>query len=101
MFSKFQDFLLVVVLFYSIYRIGFGEGVTTVNLFILLCAVVAVISMALKRSGAYDRAHKQREEAMKKKEENKERNAFSEKHIGWNENDPGQTAGSEEETPWQ
>ena len=25
MFSKFQDFLLVVVLFYSIYRIGFGE----------------------------------------------------------------------------
>lgn len=72
MFSKFQDFLLVVVLFYSIYRIGFGEGVTTVNLFILLCAVVAVISMALKRSGAYDRVHKQREEAMKKKEENKE-----------------------------
>ena len=73
MFSKFQDFLLVVVLFYSIYRIGFGEGVTTVNLFILLCAVVAVISMALKRSGACDRAHKQREEAMKKKEENKEK----------------------------
>lgn len=72
MFSKFQDFLLVVVLFYSIYRIGFGEGVTTVNLFILLCAVVAVISMALKRSGAYDKAHKQREEAMRKKEENKE-----------------------------
>ncbi len=54
MFSKFQDFLLVVVLFYAIYRIGFGEGVTTVNLFILLCAVVAVISMALKRSGALD-----------------------------------------------
>ena len=73
MFSKFQDFLLVVVLFYSIYRIGFGGGGTTVNLFILLCAVVAVISMALKRSGAYDRAHKQREEAMKKKEENKEK----------------------------
>lgn len=72
MFSKFQDFLLVVVLFYSIYRIGFGEGVTTVNLFILLCAVVAVISMTLKRTGAYDRAHKQREEAMRKKEENKE-----------------------------
>lgn len=72
MFSKFQDFLLVVVLFYSIYRIGFGEGVTTVNLFILLCAVVAFISMALKRTGAYDRAHKQREEAMRKKEENKE-----------------------------
>ena len=72
MFSKFQDFLLVVVLFYSIYRFGFGEGVTTVNLFILLCAVVAVISMALKRTGAYDRAHKQREEAMRKKEENKE-----------------------------
>lgn len=79
MFSKFQDFLLVVVLFYSIYRISFGEGVTTVNLFILLCAVVAVISMALKRSGAYDRAHKQREEAMKKKEENKENKENKEK----------------------
>jgi hypothetical protein len=37
----------------------------------------------------------------RKKEENKERNDFSEKHIGWNENNPGQTAGSEEETPWQ
>ena len=37
MFSKFQDFLLVVVLFYSIYRIGFGEGVTTVNLHPSLC----------------------------------------------------------------
>lgn len=69
MFSKFQDFLLVVVLFYAIYRIGFGEGVTTVNLFILLCAVVAIISMALKRSGAYDRAHREKEEAMKKKNE--------------------------------
>ena len=69
MFSKFQDFLLVVVLFYAIYRIGFGEGVTTVSLFILLCAVVAVISMALKRSGAYDRAHREKEEAMKKKNE--------------------------------
>ncbi|WP_297017498.1 RNA helicase [uncultured Dialister sp.] len=69
MFSKFQDFLLVVVLFYAIYRIGFGEGVTMVNLFILLCAVVAVISMALKRSGAYDRAHREKEEAMKKKNE--------------------------------
>ena len=69
MFSKFQDFLLVVVLFYAIYRIGFGEGGTTVNLFILLCAVVAVISMALKRSGAYDRAHKEKEAAMKKKNE--------------------------------
>lgn len=69
MFSKFQDFLLVVVLFYAIYRIGFGEGMTTVNLFILLCAVAAVISMALKRSGAYDRAHREKEEAMKKKNE--------------------------------
>ena len=69
MFSKFQDFLLVGVLFYAIYRIGFGEGVTMVNLFILLCAVVAVISMALKRSGAYDRAHREKEEAMKKKNE--------------------------------
>lgn len=69
MFSKFQDFLLVVVLFYAIYRIGFGEGMTTVNLFILLCAVVAVISMALKRSGAYDRAHREKEEAMRKKNE--------------------------------
>ena len=71
MFSKFQDFLLVVVLFYSAYRIGFGEGVTTVNLFILLCAVVAVISMALKRTGAYDKAHKQKEESMKSKEKSR------------------------------
>lgn len=68
MFAKFQDMLLVLVLIYAIYRIA-TVGLTTINIFILLCAVVAVISMALNRSGAYARAQKKKEEAIKKMEE--------------------------------
>ena len=36
MFGKFQDSLLFVVLAYAIFRIGWGEGFTTMNIFILL-----------------------------------------------------------------
>jgi len=70
MFAKFQDMLLVLVLVYAVYRIA-TVGFTTINLFILLCAIVAVISMALNRSGAYARAQKKKEEAIKKMEEEK------------------------------
>lgn len=51
MFGKFQDSLLFVVLAYAIFRIGWGEGFTTINIFILLGSLVAILSMVLRRSG--------------------------------------------------
>ena len=49
MFGKFQDSLLFVVLAYAIFRIGWGEGFTTMNIFILLGSMVAILSMVLRR----------------------------------------------------
>lgn len=43
MFGKFQDSLLFVVLAYAIFRIGWGEGFTTMNIFILLGSLVAFV----------------------------------------------------------
>lgn len=55
MFDKFQDALVVLVFFYMVYRVGWGSGMTGINTFMLLCAVVALISIALKRTGYLDR----------------------------------------------
>ena len=48
---RFNDIFLVVVGGYVIYKIIYVDGFTTVNLLILLCLSVAVISTALRRSG--------------------------------------------------
>lgn len=69
MFAKFQDFLLVVVFVYALFRIIWGEGFTTINLFLLLGSIVALISLGLKKSGAYERARKEKEEAISKQKE--------------------------------
>ena len=69
MFDKFQDALVVLVFFYMVYRVGWGSGMT----FMLLCAVVALISIALKRTGYLDRMkEKKLEEERKLEEEKKE-----------------------------
>ena len=47
MFSKFQDFLLVVVLFYSIYRIGFEDMKFgyAISQAMIVAVIIAVISI--------------------------------------------------------
>ena len=55
MFDKFQDALVVLVFFYMVYRVGWGSGMTGINTFMLLCAVVALISIALKRTRSEER----------------------------------------------
>lgn len=73
MFDKFQDALVVLVFFYMVYRVGWGSGMTGINTFMLLCAVVALISIALKRTGYLDRMkEKKLEEERKLEEEKKE-----------------------------
>lgn len=69
MFGKFQDSLLFVVLAYAIFRIGWGEGFTTMNIFILLGSLVAILSMVLRRSGYLETVEKKKKEAEEKKEE--------------------------------
>ena len=67
MFGKFQDSLLFVVLAYAIFRIGWGEGFTTMNIFILLGSLVAILSMVLRRSGYLETVEKKKKEAEEKK----------------------------------
>lgn len=71
MFDKFQDALVVLVFFYMVYRVGWGSGMTGINTFMLLCAVVALISIALKRTGYLDRMKKKKLEEERKLEEEK------------------------------
>lgn len=69
MFGKFQDSLLFVVLAYAIFRIGWGEGFTTMNIFILLGSLVAILSMVLRRSGYLETVEKKKKEAEEKKQD--------------------------------
>ena len=68
MIDKFQDSLLFLVFFYGIFRIGWGDGFTLLNTFILLGSIVAIISMILRRSGYLAEMEKKKQEAMKDKE---------------------------------
>lgn len=67
MFGKFQDSLLFVVLAYAIFRIGWGEGFTTMNIFILLGSLVAILSMVLRRSGYLETVEQKKKEAEEKR----------------------------------
>ena len=67
MFDKFQDALVVLVFFYMVYRVGWGSGMTGINTFMLLCAVVALISIALKRTGYLDRMKEKKLEEERRK----------------------------------
>ena len=55
---KLRDLLLVLVLIYAGYRVIYGNGFTTVNLFLVLCSVIAVISTVLERSGYFEKIRK-------------------------------------------
>lgn len=68
--KNFQDALLVLVFFYAVFRV-YENGAGGVNLFILLCACVALISMILSRCGVFEKARKEKEAAMKQLEEEK------------------------------
>ena len=69
---RFNDIFLVIVACYVIYKIGFVDGFTLVNLFIAVCTVVAFVSTILRRSGYMERLKEKENEAVKKREEKKE-----------------------------
>lgn len=69
---KFNDIFLVIVGGYVIYKIGYVDGFTLVNLFILVCLTVAVISTALRRSGYADKMEERKNREAKRIEEERE-----------------------------
>ena len=60
---RFNDIFLVIVACYVIYKIGFVDGFTLVNLFIAVCTVVAFVSTILRRSGYLERLKEKENEA--------------------------------------
>lgn len=70
MFSNIQDALLFLVLGYGIFRVGWGDGFTLINTFIILGSLVAIIAMILRRTGYLAEAEKKKKEAMEQKEKN-------------------------------
>ena len=70
MFSNIQDALLFLVLGYGIFRVGWGDGFTLINTFIILGSIVSIIAMILRRTGYLAEAEKKKKEAMEQKEKN-------------------------------
>ena len=68
---RFNDIFLVIVACYVIYKIGFVDGFTLVNLFIAVCTIVAFVSTILRRSGYMERLKEKENEAVKRQEEKK------------------------------
>lgn len=79
---RFNDIFLVIVACYVIYKIGFVDGFTLVNLFIAVCTVVAFVSTILRRSGYMERLKEKENEAVKKREEKKEMEVGQRKSNG-------------------
>lgn len=66
MFEKIQDLLVVLVLAYSVYKIGWIDGWTTINVFILACSAMAVLAMILRRSGYLKRTEQKKRDSTDK-----------------------------------
>lgn len=62
-----SDLLLVVVAGYVVYKIGWVDGWTTVNLFLVLCLVIIGAAAVLRRTPWWKRMRAERE-AVKKKQ---------------------------------
>ena len=62
---KMKDFLLVVVVGYAIYQIGWVDGWTGVNIFLLICSLLALAMSVLDFAGKLKKA---REEEQRKEE---------------------------------
>ncbi len=69
---KFSDIFLAIVAGYVIYKIGFVDGFTLVNLFILVCLTVSVVSTVMRRSGYTARLEEKEREAERRLAEKKE-----------------------------
>ena len=69
---KMKDFLLVVVVGYAIYQIGWVDGWTGVNIFLLICSLLALAMSVLDFAGKLKKAREEEQRKEKGKEQDKQ-----------------------------
>lgn len=69
---KMKDFLLVVVVGYAIYQIGWVDGWTGVNIFLLSCSLLALAMSVLDFAGKLKKAREEEQRKEEGKEQDKQ-----------------------------
>ena len=69
---KMKDFLLVVVAGYAVYQIGWVDGWTGVNIFLLICSLLALAMSVLDFPGKLKKAREEEQRKEKGKEQDKQ-----------------------------
>ncbi|CDF27931.1 hypothetical protein [Dialister pneumosintes] len=70
---KLKDFLLVLVVGYSVYQVYWGTGWNEQNLFLLICSLIAFGYSVLQKMGVFAKLKQRQEEILaQKKQENEE-----------------------------
>ena len=68
---KLKDFLLVLVVGYSVYQVYWGTGWNEQNLFLLICSLIAFGYSVLQKMGVFAKLKQRQEEILaQKKQEN-------------------------------
>lgn len=70
---KLKDFLLVLVVGYSVYQVYWGTGWNEQNLFLLICSLIVFGYSVLQKMGVFAKLKQRQEEILaQKKQENEE-----------------------------
>ena len=69
---KMKDFLLVVVVGYAVYQIGWVDGWTGVNIFLLICSLLALAMSVLDFIGKLKKAREEEQRKEEGKEQDKQ-----------------------------
>lgn len=69
---KMKDFLLVVVVGYAVYQIGWVDGWTGVNIFLLICSLLALAMSVLDFTGKLKKAREEEQRKEEVKEQDKQ-----------------------------
>ena len=69
---KMKDFLLVVVVGYAIYQIGWVDGWTGVDIFLLICSLLALAMSVLDFAGKLKKAREEEQRKEEGKEQDKQ-----------------------------
>ena len=69
---KMKDFLLVFVVGYAIYQIGWVDGWTGVNIFLLICSLLALAMSVLDFAGKLKKAREEEQRKEEGKEQDKQ-----------------------------
>lgn len=70
---KLKDFLLVLVVGYSVYQVYWGTGWSEQNLFLLICSLIAFGYSVLQKMGVFAKLKQRQEKILaQKKQENEE-----------------------------